>query len=840
MTWRWCGIGLLAIAASGCFDNDLGLEKRAPNRPPQTVLSGGPADFSASPYRVSLSWWGSDSDGTIDHFDFILVDHPAAVDSIQAGFVIDVPKPDDPRWLGTHATDSTFVTLADTLRQDPQGGPPADVLNRPFQRWHTFFVRAVDDEGLADPSPDYLSFNAVNRAPTVAIRRPVSPGLQFQSPPTVFLSWSGQDPLGDGGFQPPVASRWLVLPSAVDSRGKYLSWPDSVYTLPARFSWSPWHRWGNPDSSGVRALVTGLLSAGLTSQSGYYIFAVQAMDEAGAITPVFDTAAGGKNNAVLMRISQPAGPFLLVEDRFLGVYSFIGKVPPVPLDVATGQPIRFHWSGNAAQYGGEISGYRYGWNLLDPGNDAEWSSWSLTGVAAPTHTIAFGEHRFYLQARDNAGNVTSVMFELASHEVTRERDLLWVDDTASVVAHDEELEDLRWIGVFDAVAQAHGFAFDSEADVYDVSHHANAPPPIDYAFRYKAIVWSVRNGSRGASGLRTLAQFFDPFATRNRNRTIVFDYLNSYLQHDGKLWLNGFRPALQLWPVERTRGEEQNPVNVTNWDDPLTPHPLVDSVGTTSLVYEMGVEMFDVGAATGAARTSVPQFCRGLARAIPSGSETETFDSTQELGHTHVLGIPASLMAATGPDTVGLETSTAAEHRHRVRLAPEQLDALRAGATVRLTSEPAELPAPHVHEFEVHDRVGTWGAPALVTGTTWGFRSGEPGRPNIEIYNMPAALATQHPALVPLPGISTVLYTYVSDVSTSTGVTYPQTADGEAVCVLGKSTPSAPTYSTAICGFEPHLLVFPSHAQLAAFLLVRHFGLGTAVGPGDFRSPRTQ
>jgi hypothetical protein len=837
MKWRGCGIGLLVLAASGCIDNDLGLEKRAPNHPPQTILAGGPTDFSTAPYRVALSWWGSDSDGTIDHFDFILIDHPAAVDSIRAGYVIDVPKPDDPRWMGTHSTDSTFVTSADTLRQDPQGGPPADVLNQPFQRWHTFFVRAVDDEGLTDPTPDYLSFNAVNLAPTVAIRRPVSPGLQFQSPPTVFLSWSGRDPLGDGDSQPPAASRWVLLPSAVDSRGRYLSWPDSVYTLPARFSWSPWHRWDAVDSSGVRALLTGLQPAGLNPQSGFYIFAVQAMDEAGAITPVFDTAAGGKNNAVLMRISQPAGPSLLVEDRYLGAYSFVGKVPPVPLDVATGQPIRFRWSGNAAQYGGQIAGYRYGWNLRDPSNDADWGSWSLTGVEAPTHTIAFGEHRFYLQAQDNAGNVTSVVFELTSHEVTRVRDLLWVDDTASVVAHDEELEDQRWVGVFDALAQAHGFSFFSDTDVYDVSRHANAPPPIDYAFRYKAIVWSVRNGSRGVSGLRTLAQFFDPFAARNRNRTIVFNYLNSYLRHDGKLWLNGFRPALQLWPVERRRGEEEDPVNVTHWDDPLTPHPLEDSVGTTSLVYQMGIEMFDVGAATGAARNGVPHFCRGLARAIPAGLETETFDSTVELGHAHVLGIPASVVAAAGADTVWLETNTAAQHRHRVRLTPERLDALRAGATVRLVTEPAEVPTPHAHEFELRDRVGYWGAPVLVTGATWGFRLGEPGRPNIEIYNMPSALATQHPALVPPPGITTVLYTYVSGVSTSSGITYPQTADGEAVCVLGKTTPASTTYSTAICGFEPHLLVPTSHAQLAEFILVRHFGLGAAAGPGS--APRT-
>ena len=47
------------------------------NRPPETVLSAGPPDSSATNYRVRLFWSGSDLDGAIDHFDFIMVDHPA-------------------------------------------------------------------------------------------------------------------------------------------------------------------------------------------------------------------------------------------------------------------------------------------------------------------------------------------------------------------------------------------------------------------------------------------------------------------------------------------------------------------------------------------------------------------------------------------------------------------------------------------------------------------------------------------------------------------------------------------------------------------------------------------
>jgi len=828
MRRRLPGILLLQITLSGCMDNQLGIEKRVPNRPPQTILSGGPIDFAAATdYRVGLSWWGSDPDGAVDHFDFILIDHPAAIDSIGAGFAIDVPGVDDPRWLGTQATDSVFVTLADTLRQDPQGSPPADVLRQAFERWHTFFVRAVDDEGLPDPTPDYLSFNAVNLAPTAGIRRPVSPGLQFQAPPAIFFSWSGADPVGDGSMREPVASRWVMIPSAVDSRGRYTSWPDSLYHLPTRYSWSPWHRWDAADSAGVRALVRGLAPIGTGPGTGYYIFAVQARDEAGAVTPVFDTTTPGKNNAVLLRVSYPAGPTLLVEERFLGAYTFVGNTMPFQLDVAAGQPIRFQWHADASQYGGEVGGYRYGWNVRDPGDDSEWSGWSRTTLAAPTHAFVVGTQRFYLQARDNVDNITSIVFELTPHAVTLERDLLWVDDTAALTYFGEADEDARWLQVFTELAAARGFAFFPPTDVYDVAARGLIPPPIDYAFRYKVIVWSVRNGSRSSSGLRTLAQFLDPFARRNRNLQPAFNYLSTYLEHGGKLWINGFRPALQVWPQERKAGTAQDAVNVTNWDDPIDSHPFVDSVGTTSLLYRLGIEMFDVGAATGAARSTVPHFCSGLQRFVPADFQAQEFESTRELDHSHWLEIGDADIESATAEGLERQTSAAAGHRHLVRLTAELRARLRAGETVRVLAVPESLPAPHVHEFALQDRVGFWGAPVLSTGEGWGFRAGEPGRPNVEIYNMPSAMATQHPALAPVPGLSTVLYTYRSAVPSGPGVVYPQTADGEPVCVLTRTSPSAPFYAAAVCGFEPHLLLPVSHRQLVEFIVVRHFRLGT-------------
>ena len=89
-----------------------------------------------------------------------------------------MPEPDDPRWVGTSASDSTFITLADTLRRsaqpNPDDGETGETVRRvPFERWHTFFIRAVDDGGLPDPTPDYRSFNSTTIAPRLFLLPPV-------------------------------------------------------------------------------------------------------------------------------------------------------------------------------------------------------------------------------------------------------------------------------------------------------------------------------------------------------------------------------------------------------------------------------------------------------------------------------------------------------------------------------------------------------------------------------------------------------------------------------------------------------------------------------------------
>src|SRR5262245_984396 len=313
---------------AGCNDSALGPTHRRPNRVPDTVLTGGPPAFAHdTDYHVHLFWIGNDADGRIDHFDYILVDHPAigdslhAVDSLTAGrFAGLVPLPDDPRWMATSAHDSIFTMRADSLPRpaQPLPGENEDFVRRQsFERWHTFFIRAVDNEGATDPTPDYRSFNTTTIAPYVWLEAPVRLGRAFQAPPTTIFHWDGADPMNEVLDTEPIASRWALIRSRRDETNHYIGYPESLYALaPSR--WSPWARWHAPDESGRRAVVRGLDPVDPDRpNSGFYLFAVQAMDEAGAVTPVFDDHTPNRNNAVPVFVSGLVGPTLVVDETFL-------------------------------------------------------------------------------------------------------------------------------------------------------------------------------------------------------------------------------------------------------------------------------------------------------------------------------------------------------------------------------------------------------------------------------------------------------------------------------------------------------------------------------------------
>jgi hypothetical protein len=135
---EWGGrLGLCCLLAlsfsSGCREDRPSTFDR--NLPPETVITGAPAESALAYYQVHLKWYGVDPDGVIDHYEYSVTDSNKT------------PGEDDPGFTGyyqTTRTDSVFLLTAN----DPQ------ILG------HRFYVRSVDNEGKTDPTPAWTYFVA--------------------------------------------------------------------------------------------------------------------------------------------------------------------------------------------------------------------------------------------------------------------------------------------------------------------------------------------------------------------------------------------------------------------------------------------------------------------------------------------------------------------------------------------------------------------------------------------------------------------------------------------------------------------------------------------------------
>lgn len=127
------------------------------NLPPETVLTGVPAESTSAYYRIHLHWHGIDPDGIVTHYEYSVTDTSK------------VPGEDTPGFTGftrTTRTDSVFILTANKLQT----------------LGHRFYVRAVDNEGKADPTPAWTYFVADD----------------FNLPAVDFLSAVGTWTAGDG------------------------------------------------------------------------------------------------------------------------------------------------------------------------------------------------------------------------------------------------------------------------------------------------------------------------------------------------------------------------------------------------------------------------------------------------------------------------------------------------------------------------------------------------------------------------------------------------------------------------------------------------------------------
>ena len=137
------------------------------NLPPQThtvvdtiIRIGGDRFHSL----VTINWWGDDADGFVKAFEFTF-------DSVINSTT---------HWTYTTRNDSDF------LLSTPFGQDTADF---------TFWVRAIDNNNVTDPTPAHLKYPVKNSPPTIQFLNGANNPLQTF--PAVKFYWKASDPDGD-------------------------------------------------------------------------------------------------------------------------------------------------------------------------------------------------------------------------------------------------------------------------------------------------------------------------------------------------------------------------------------------------------------------------------------------------------------------------------------------------------------------------------------------------------------------------------------------------------------------------------------------------------------------
>ena len=231
--------------------------------PPTIQFLVAPAQGDTVHYAQHIFWMGTDADGTVPYYRY-LID----------------PDPLFPYWIETDRSHQVFFFRAtDPVEPIPPTGPIRSTSE------HTFAVKAVDNDGN-ESAVVSRTFRAFTIAPEVQITSPVpspgnllGPGVVLPSN-SVTIQWQGTD--WDGSFtdRPVKYKRRLFTDYSLDyNLVYYLAYPDSLRKLfaPGFVNWDS----TSSDTTSVRYW-------GLNPQQEY-LFVVVGFDEAGAYSPRFGT-----------------------------------------------------------------------------------------------------------------------------------------------------------------------------------------------------------------------------------------------------------------------------------------------------------------------------------------------------------------------------------------------------------------------------------------------------------------------------------------------------------------------------------------------------------------------
>ena len=495
-------LGVLALYAACSTEGTDG--ELSPNRPPTVWLSAGPPEGSTGKYRVQMFWGGWDPDGEIAGYEYIVTDNAGTFDPADTVGV---------DWSPVSGNDSTFTFSADQ---------PVDTLNTTdqiaeFTRSHTFFIRAIDSAGMRSLTPAHRSFTSRTLSPEVRITIPIKNALNpAEVPPISTFRWRAFDYVDDTLIsQPPDSVQW-ALKSTVDYGGNYANTLKYLQDYDASAKdWYPWVWYNAPQDSGKFWTTPPI-------DLGTYVFAIRAKDEAGAITPVLDEDF----NVRRVRVRElKSGPNMALSNEYMGVVRWANCAPTlVILDSPAGVPLEFKISGEAEHYGGQVVGYRYGWDIPDLNDPEQWevdlTPFVSTLATVPARSYFFGTHTLTTEVVDNSGYCTRIQVKVNVVQFTLERNLLIVDDDTTDEQpasgwtnggnHPNDAEqDAFWLQMASEVS-----GFDPQIDMVDTKLEFL---PLTLLAQYKSIIWNVYADNTLQQATRKYALLYSYIKHRPKN-----------------------------------------------------------------------------------------------------------------------------------------------------------------------------------------------------------------------------------------------------------------------------------------------------------------------------------
>jgi len=650
------------LALTGC-EKEKSTEVK-PNIRPSVSITGGAAERQAEDYKVEFYWFGYDPDGTVDHFDLSI---------------------DDP----TFASADTTSEFSRSLRFRADSLATSGALEGDFHRWHTFYVRAVDNRG-AFSDPAQRTFNAFTIAPFSIFQQPQSSGRLSQFAQTVRFKWSGQDDDSSNPDRKPVGYRYKLVKvpnpleewptstrpgewtqvmtrlGALNPDGSIqpaladvnLAWPDSIRSNPAipdsiKKEWiqirpsslADMIEWWNPVTNRwdtIRAKIDELRFNQLESSG--YAFSVRSVDEAGAVEPVYvrhlDEDAPGNVFLFESLASIPAIPSIVLFESSLGSFTFPRNGNAVDWEVAAEKPLRFGWTASANDYGGEIQVYNYGWDIPDPSSEARkpngeggwigWGSWTqtLTPKVFPASENGI-IHYFYIKVRDTSGTTQIGIARLKVVAFIFDRKVLIIDDFANQNPPDSPQD-----AFIDRVLQDR-FAYADSGEVRwingpgVVAQEPPFPPTLAELSRYELVVAYHLESLNNQLPYSVLGNLTSADYPQNAAHNPKRRALATYVGAGGKLW---------VWGNEVTGGLQGD--NYIYPKEPFSPSGQ-ETPGDISL--------FD----SNSFLYSFLQIRRGVIRSVRVSTDANAFFGAVASGEAVDRGYPAQLQIDRSrfPDT---------------------------------------------------------------------------------------------------------------------------------------------------------------------------------------------